>query len=328
MSISICNYNILSTRLADPNYHKNCKPGFLETNYRWANIRKKIREEIKNNSIICLQELSEEWISLFLCLFTEHEYVFVYDSQWLGVGIAYPNKLYYFKNANFISVGEEIKKQCKYKQINWFTNIYMRIKGIFTKPIEDVWTTASKRINRIVGISLISRLTEQSFNVFTYHMPCAFTNPDLMNIHASMLLKIVQQTSNRLPYILAGDFNSKPDSDVYKLMTSRSYRPNYPLSKLFSKLPSFIGMDSMYSAYMSINQKEPLFTNYSHCGKDAFKDCIDYIFTSCHFECTKVTKLREDHPSSTFPNEEEPSDHLAIGATLILQSDQTSSVGL
>jgi len=145
-------------------------------------------------------------------------------------------------------------------------------------------------------------------------MPCAFTNPNLMNIQAAGLIRSVQRESKDVPYILAGDFNSIPDSSVYNLITGIRL-PFFPSSATYSKVPTFRLTDGIFSAYKVVNGKEPAYTNYSHTKISAtpFQNTIDYIF-SRGFTTVSVLTVREDMPTSTFPNAEEPSDHLPVGA--------------
>src|SRR6266478_348376 len=95
--VTVYTYNLLSTRLADADFHNRCFPQYLATGYRWQLIRQRLSVQMKMKSVICLQELSEEWITKLMELFVLNEYLFVYDSAWLGVGIAYPLTTYSFK---------------------------------------------------------------------------------------------------------------------------------------------------------------------------------------------------------------------------------------
>ncbi len=100
MTHAIYNFNLLSTNLASASWHKNCDAKHLDTNYRWNIIKERLQSQMNKTSIICLQELSTEWISLILLLAIENDYIFVYDSQFLGVGIAFPNDKYTLLNMN------------------------------------------------------------------------------------------------------------------------------------------------------------------------------------------------------------------------------------
>ena len=66
--LRVVSYNILSHILINNYYYKNSKilSEYLEINYRYYLIQKKLTHEIQMKSIICLQEVSKGFI-LFSC---------------------------------------------------------------------------------------------------------------------------------------------------------------------------------------------------------------------------------------------------------------------
>jgi mRNA deadenylase 3'-5' endonuclease subunit Ccr4 len=143
-------------------------------------------------------------------------------------------------------------------------------------------------------------------------------------------VSIAALENKTVPHILAGDFNILPDSPHYTLITSGKLQesdPSYPPMKYGTKwMPSRQTMDSAYALY----GKEPEFTNYAHLKEeeDAFIGTLDYIFlsqkegdASSGWTVKDTIQLpgREDS-GGPFPNENEPSDHLLIGADLELAS--------
>ncbi len=85
MTVRLFNWNLLSTRLASPFYHVHCKAEHLDTHTRQHIVEQRLFAETQQQSIICLQELSEEWLSFLVPKFETSNYTFLYDSQWLGV---------------------------------------------------------------------------------------------------------------------------------------------------------------------------------------------------------------------------------------------------
>ena len=138
---------------------------------------------------------------------------------------------------------------------------------------------------------------------------------DVMNIQAAAIINQIQKIAGQLPYIVAGDFNAVPSSSVYKMITL-GVNPRISVSKVYKSVPKFF-ITSLISAYFALQGREPEYTNYSQTKNMPifFKDTIDYIFYR-KMRVEKVLHVRDDFPTSTFPNEEEPSDHLPIGATL------------
>jgi 2',5'-phosphodiesterase len=322
MALFVYNYNLLSTKLCDPSWHYNCKEESLTTTSRWKLLRLRLEAQVILNSICCFQELSEEWISLLTPFFFSHGYTFIYDSVFLGVGISFPTKVYNLQSMNIVCIGAMLKKECKVKYSppsQWMLiRFFTLIKSCFTKvstEVEDPWFTAVKKQNRYVNLTLQQEESKRSFNIFTYHMPCAFRTPALMNIQSTTLLHTIQKASPDLPYILAGDFNSTPDSDVYNIITT-GFLPYFPRSTTYSKTLKFCEIKPSISAYKEVNGAEPDYTNYSHTKTMPlpFRNTTDYIYSRGFIPRT-VLKLRDDIPTSTFPNTEEPSDHLPLGAS-------------
>ncbi|CAJ1367193.1 unnamed protein product [Effrenium voratum] len=58
--------------------------------------------------------------------------------------------------------------------------------------------------------------------VSTYHMPCDFSHMQVMVIHASLAAGCAYEFAGDLPLILAGDFNFRPGSAPYELLTTGS----------------------------------------------------------------------------------------------------------
>jgi mRNA deadenylase 3'-5' endonuclease subunit Ccr4 len=324
--VLVCTYNILSTKLVSPDWHVGVPGRYLETNHRWKLIKEKIAEKILDGYIICIQELSEEWISKLLVLFNVSNYTFVYDSNYLGVGIAFPNS-YILEGMNIVCVGDELRKQCKFVKANtgYITGIYNWLASWVRTEAKDSWQLACDRKNRYLKVSLTDEKSNQ-FDVYTYHMPCAFTNPDLMFIQASALLNFVKREAGNKPYILAGDFNSRPSSEVYRMITKRLYK--HVPSKHFHSTSNFI-TDCLKSAYGTINHYEPFFTcsAYSKVDGNLFRDTIDYIFYSDGFYANSVSQITTKRlPPIPFPSKDEGSDHIMISANLSFHNDNTQTL--
>ncbi len=323
--MQIFNYNLLSTDLARPDYHNKCNPFDLDTTNRWKLIQLKLIIQTKRNAIICLQELSSKWIELLLPFFMTKNYYFIYDSQWLGVGIAFPQQIYGLEDLHFVPIGDKIKQNCQLipqlqptiwkKLSSYFYYLPTLCSSTTKKQTEDIWQMAINRRNRLLGIKL--KINNNIFYVFTYHMPCAFKTPDLMNIHCLFLLKAIDDIAIKdQSFILAGDFNSMQQSDVYKLIT-QGIHPVLPDSSLYTILKDINTGKLLQSAYVAYNGTNPFFTNFSHT-KDAtepFMACIDYIFFSPNLKCINTFDTLHEVPMTTFPNQFQPSDHLPIGAT-------------
>jgi endonuclease/exonuclease/phosphatase family metal-dependent hydrolase len=323
MFINLTTWNLLSTELASPSYHVLCNPEHLKTENRWNGIKNHLLERIKNTDVICLQELSDEWLSYLIPFFQDQSYSFVYDSQWLGVGIGFPNKIYKLHDIKFVKIADELKKICKPLSKPEDTFISKTVKSLLSYVVsqpkieDDTWVKSMKKHNRLLSVRLQHYTSGTFFNVFTYHMPCAFREPSIMHIHTAMLLKTVRKLTGKLPFILAGDFNMEPNSSTYKMITKGGdYKSQFETS-LTHKTPDIsVNDEPLQSAY---GNGEPLFTCYSQPkGSDMFLGCIDYIFISKEFSVTTLTVMSDEKPKSTFPNKEVFSDHLPVSCGLSL----------
>mgnify|MGYP000393457998 CR=1 FL=1 len=345
-------YNVLCSHLAGPNHFRYCKPEFLDRSYRLSLILKKLEAEISKDSVIALQEIGQEWAGDLHSFFSERGYYFVcrhYGSRfndYMGVGIAVPTSQYEIMEMNNKRVADTLWMPRLPKPhrlvslimgfINFFTRIifeWMMYLGLAKKP-HDLWDHVSARWNILCGVKLRHRASDEQFWVTTYHMPCAFRNPDMMLVHASLALQHTQKLAGLgeqpegkereiLPYVLLGDFNFKPSDGMYELYmngTISSSHSCYP--EIPERLKWVPDVEPVRSAYLEASGEEPEYTNNARVQEqDPFKETLDYIFVSDKWNVRSVRGLNlppkeeQDHP---FPDEVEPSDHVLIAATLTL----------
>lgn len=212
-----------------------------------------------------------------------------------------------------------------------------------TEPPTDHWAVAQNRMNVMLTATLREKESGRSFLVSTYHMPCAYYAPMIMTIHVDLAVRHVQnlaaaaaattttttndhQPKEKLPYILAGDFNIKPVDSTYRLITTGQMDrtdPCYPTPKYgYEWMPSM--REPMQSAYAMLAH-EPDFTNYARVGdleNECFIDTLDYIWLSpSSWKVDSIAELpqRQD-AKGPFPNLDvnEASDHVLIAADLTL----------
>ena len=196
--------------------------------------------------------------------------------------------------------------------------------------IIDPWNMSENRFNILLSVGLRERSMKKEFWISNYHMPCAFYAPMVMNIHAEMAAFHIQSlaqddTTGRLPYILAGDFNLLPGSSHYRLLTEGTLDPEdetYPHTKYGMEWKVNDKFQALRSAYTVKNGVEPDFTNYAKVKEDEpFIGTLDYIFLSPEWKVTDVddSQHRSQVNDPPFPNAEEPSDHILIAANLKLE---------
>jgi CCR4-NOT transcription complex subunit 6 len=128
-------------------------------------------------------------------------------------------------------------------------------------------------------------------------------------------------SGSAIPMVICGDFNSKPDSGVYDLITSGNLISDHPDLQSFKYGDlSRNGMSHPFNLKSSYSQIGELpFTNYT----PGFTDVIDYIMFSAN--SLQVTALLGEVDADYlqrvpgFPNQHFPSDHLALHSQFVVK---------
>lgn len=345
-SFRIVTYNILSSHLSAASWFPHCQPENCDPDNRYDKVIEKLEEEIRLESIICLQEVSELWLGRLHCFFSDRRYYLVnsnYGTHWnghMGVAIAIPLSNFDIIDVNIERIALTKKYPIKPKESNGF---FARIINYFTalfvsfclywklkKEKENFWWDALNNYNKMVCVRLKSRTGDKEFVVGNYHMPCKFTNLPFMSVHASLSAKNIHKFANGTPYIFAGDFNLKPCSAQYDLLTTGKMDPNDP------NYPTLLEHDHtewtpdleepLVSAYKEYLGHEPEYTNYAQTKfmSEPFIDALDYIFLSTsngnsEFAVRSITFLPskdEALKGGPYPDTKQPSDHLLLSADL------------
>ena len=165
------------------------------------------------------------------------------------------------------------------------------------------------------------------------HISCKFSQPDIQIAQVAVLLQSLEAyatphsftgSNSRLPVILCGDFNSTPDSSVYKLLSTGTLsRANpdifpsdgdnvWPILKHGSLLETSQRKIVLASAYAKVCGTDPVTTNV----KPPFSGCLDYIwfYGLEPFEVLPIGSKEELEREAGLPNSKNPSDHVPIGA--------------
>ena len=145
-------------------------------------------------------------------------------------------------------------------------------------------------------------------------MPCAFKIPIVQTLHVDALKKIMSEHKD-IPSLFATDFNLIPDSIGYDYFTKNELPDEHSDYLKKSEYSNF----TMSSSYKGKNGVEPEYTCYSNTkwGGD-FKNCLDYIFMSNHWNCIESKLLITT--TEKMPNKLCPSDHLPLNSVLELKN--------
>ena len=324
MTIKVLTYNVLSHKLARPTHFTKCPSQDLIPAVRYKRVIKKLDYSIKENHIICLQEVSHEWRSRFTSYFESNNYHFScvnYSKPmtgYMGVGIAYPRDKYILKDM-YIKTVSDLKRWPQYSHTTTDT---LKSWAFWTPlPTYYSWNYMKNKSNQIICMALEVKNTKKEFLVANYHMPCAFSYDDIMVSHVAMCMKYIHDISGGLPCIFAGDFNGQPFSKVYKYVTEGVYDDSifegFPSSDKWrpQKTPTYL----FKSSHNEVNKLEPNYTNYTFSKGSMFKGCLDYIFYKGDIKPTfshVISASRDLQPSK-----KEPSDHLALVSHFEFLSD-------
>ena len=304
--IQITSWNILSKTMCGPRFF--AKSPYLDWKHRVPLIITEITKLVKTGQIIVLQEVDIEIASILHTVFSEHNYYpltahysTMVGRNYFGTVIAFPNDIYQLQSYGQLKIGEYINTPNNIAELN------------LTQPnngkqmTDNVYHEAQKRDASLLYAYLINRETKFTFAVFTYHMPCAFWWLPVMTLHADALFVQITRLAEELPFILAGDFNTLPNTPLYDFYITGNvtaseilpYADWKPTERTRKVLDASVGFDC---------------TKTTQCigsGGGSFEGIIDYIFYSEDFEISHfvVQPIIEDLPSSTMP-----SDHVPITA--------------
>ena len=155
---------------------------------------------------------------------------------------------------------------------------------------------------------------------------------DVNTLYVAMSMEKLLEFADGEPHIIAGDFNSPPDKQPYKLLKNQKLSATELAglealrSVKFKHQQSFAGLFSdcfthnsynLRSSYFDVMSREPVYTCIE--SRDANKCNCDYIWYSSHLnavDALDVTEVEPVHGDIRIPNGIHPTDHISIKATL------------
>lgn len=328
----VATYNVLSSHLSEPSHFVSCAPEHLDPKARLEKVLDKLSTEVDAGSIICLQEVSALWAGGLHTYFAKAGYHFITGlyggsfNGYMGVGIAVPTARYELADVDITRIADtkKVPRPSPSLLSKWTKPLlsWAAKKKIYTPPI-DMWDEVLRRHNQMVSARLLDRRTGRRLVVGTYHMPCMFMMPSVMVTHCALSAQHLQRFAGEDPHVFLGDFNIKPSSSMYHLLTAGTLpteHPDYP-TLVDSWLPD---VAPLRSAYALAHGQEPDFTNFAQSRQDpVFIETLDYIFLSKHWEVKAVQKLpNRAEVAGPLPNAEEPSDHMLLAAQISLPEEE------
>jgi exonuclease III len=338
-TVRIVSYNVLSSSLGGKDYFTSCNPEDLVPATRLQRLLAKLETETAQDSVICLQEVSLAWNGVLFAFFTQRGYAWTTHlyghggNGYMGVGVAWRTARLACEDVTLTRIADSLPRQRRPAPPKGLSLLRARAAALLTrvssllvtpsKKAEDEWASSRSKFNALAFARLRDVKTGAAFCVASYHMPCAYYAPKVMTIHVALAAQKAQELAAGSPLVLAGDWNIKPESPQYRLLT-RNEVPEEGGADAPSQ-PEFaweagLKEGPLRSAYAVALGAEPEFTNFSKVKEEpVFQETLDYIFLSRHWTVVDVERLpAKGGMAGPLPSAEEPSDHVLIAARLRL----------
>ena len=241
-------------------------------------LKIKLSEQMKNNKILCLQEISQNMADNLCLLFIKHNYTYFhrgYNNQ-LGILLAFPKIKYDLVRVKFINI---------------MNRKWLPVNDEHSKQYKS-YRRCSERDDHILMVDLKCKTTKKQLCVCTVHLPCFFKQQDLMTYFAGVTINLFQKFSGNLPWIIAGDFNVSKGQETYDYLLTGTKPTNFGENFYHGvknvELPSIKPMKSLHTSlkpFLTTKHK-----TYFKGNEEYFESMIDYIFHSKTFAKIKLTK--------------------------------------
>lgn len=311
---------MLSTALATKGRYRECSAEYLEKEPRMERQLKQLEDRLGPCTIFCLQEVTELLSEKLQDFFTKKNFRMIHrlddKEKQLGQVIAFSCHSFCLKQ----QMHDEYEN--RQQRPRW-------------------WDIASRR-DLFHFAKLCSKISGTCFCIGSYHGKLIKTINDKLSEGYKTLLTAIsvrsfQEFCNGLPGILAGDFNIEPSSAAYRMIiTGNVRREDLPNQSEYNKLVNAnIGIDSklggikmndklvypllcypMNSAYHVAYRENPPPT----FQRGTLKRTVDFIFYTKRVKVVSVKPVPTITERVCVMDNQYPSDHFIIGATLKISS--------
>lgn len=280
--IRVITYNILADYLNSHEFVLVDKK-YLDNQYReklLSKIFKRILQEDNKNTFFCLQEVGPTQLSYLTQIFSKNKYSHI---SYKDTAIFYPN------NFNVISI-----------EINFINKLASKYLKNKPKLIE--------KINNFNHVYILMELQSTNVKKFTLCTTHLVANPKYKNIKTLQSYLIAKRLEDFKRVVFCGDFNSKPDSEVYQLLNTGKVKfPYYGNLKIKNNFNS--------SYYRLYNKEENITTHTANKVTPIFTETIDYIWITPNIiplKTSKVVTRKDINNLDLMPNKIQPSDHFCL----------------
>lgn len=282
--IKIITYNILADYLNSEKFIL-VKKKHLDNNFRKKLLIKKLKNilnKFPKISIFCFQEVGPTQIIFLSQLFLKFNYLYI---NYKDLAIFYPNVF-----------------SVKFAEINYIRELgkkYLKTKQRLIDKLEN--------FNNIYIILELESKTCNTFTLCTTHLTSNPKYNKTIKVLQSYLISKRLEKYNKV--IFCGDFNSTPDSNVYKLLSTGIVKyPYYGNFKIKNKFTS--------SYFKFYNKEDNITTHTKNKITPFFTETIDYIWITPDITPIRINKpiLKNEiiKKYKPMPNKLEPSDHFYL----------------
>lgn len=309
---TMMSYNVLAEMYATKQMFPVCPSHFLDFNYRKKNL---VREIISHRpDVLCLQEVqAEHFESFWYPELVQHGYNGLFKKKTKDV---------------FTGAGKYSMDGCatfyKAAAFDLINSEDIEFRDLAMQKLQTQKANLQRMVKDNVALVLFLRpkrrfqpYQNQESPVFCVGNTHIMANPQytdvkIWQVHA-YLEKLHQLTKREnIPLVLAGDFNSTPDSGAYQLIVNNKLPSNHPDLQTKHSIPDMHWAHhlELRSAYGEYNKKsEPIFTTKT----PSFQGTLDYLFfTPRYINLLGLLSLPELGPEETMPNERHSSDHMSL----------------
>lgn len=337
-AVQFMTWNVLAETLTGGESFAYVDPAHL----KWDNRKQQILKLVCQQDLACLQEVTlEQYQSWFEPQLAAQGYSGCFFpkttksvSQYYASSLMKSNSLKIWFHPSKAAAGAEIGNAIFWRDANF------EALGMSYIPLTDLWWKCSRKEQgrkyshpQVATIALLKcKSTKQTVMVVSTHI-VARKPPEVQFAQVHFLLEQLYQMTqdfanlgvceSDVPILLAGDFNSLPNSAVYNLLSLESgwiaptptqsadlYGVTHDIPVQF---PAVHYLGPMRSAYKSAHGEEPRFTN----SVPSYQATVDYVWVRGNIQIEHVDKL-----SSTvtmLPSETIPSDHVPITCKFLIQ---------
>jgi mRNA deadenylase 3'-5' endonuclease subunit Ccr4 len=308
--LRILQYNVLCSHLSSPKHFLGYSPEDLDPDRRLERLKAKLSPLLDGHTVITLQEVSRTWYAQLIPFLETHCYTIIhspngyYFNDYMGCAILVPqSKL--ITRCEIRRVGDVI-----FSTTSPTSAFYMLCLRLLIMICGWFWfaATLKTRLEKVQSAKLYRRFTEDARRrentliylefgdqypaLATYHMPCAYKIPEVMELHVKGLLAILRTLRGSKDLILSGDFNLEPNSPLYQLI-----------------------LEDFQSAYHPELQPSSTCFSVTANNPKGWSGWIDHIFVSSKIQVSSVIPV-PNKLERLLPNADEPSDHIMIGACI------------